>query len=295
MDVDDGFGAKLALAIKALSVSRSRLAHELAVDKSAVGRWVSGTALPSAHNLERLTQRVAATHPGFTMADWDVALPALAARLGVTPPQAAAPDVDWLAPGLMTEARANTAMRGGAYEGVWRTTRPSADNAGAPFVHDHMVQRVAPDGLLRYRLGVFGLRFHGIGLPIQGQLFSIASDTVSGVFIFSIVKAVARRKAVVLDGLTLTCLRNTDGDIVATPCIFERVADLPPDPADDDAVLERCMRASSFAAAEAVDPAYARRLLPDIGPAAHAAGGELLLLMRFAESLSRAAPIGGRD
>jgi hypothetical protein len=44
---------------------------------------------------------------------------------------------------------------------------------------------------------------------------------------------------------------------------------------------------------EDISPALRDHLLPDIGPAAALAGGELLMLMRFANSLSRAAPVGG--
>ena len=52
------FAAKLDLVLRALSLSRGRLAAALGVDKSLVGRWTSGAVTPSDHNLSRLTQFV---------------------------------------------------------------------------------------------------------------------------------------------------------------------------------------------------------------------------------------------
>jgi hypothetical protein len=42
------FCRKLELVLKALSTSRGRLAADLGVDKSIVGRWVSRTAISKA-------------------------------------------------------------------------------------------------------------------------------------------------------------------------------------------------------------------------------------------------------
>ena len=68
-DATGGFTARLELILKALSLTRGRLAAELGVDKSLVGRWVSGAVKPSALNLERLTAFVARRQPGFTLLD----------------------------------------------------------------------------------------------------------------------------------------------------------------------------------------------------------------------------------
>ena len=62
------FSTKLALALKALSMSRGRLAADLGVDKSLVGRWASGAVSPSDHNLANLTRLIASKTPG--MAVW---------------------------------------------------------------------------------------------------------------------------------------------------------------------------------------------------------------------------------
>ena len=77
------FSAKLSFALKALSLSRGALAAELGVNKSMVGRWVSGAAKPSAHNLARLSEHVARRLDGDPARD-----DALFAEFGRRPPAA---------------------------------------------------------------------------------------------------------------------------------------------------------------------------------------------------------------
>lgn len=69
MPVTTPFSRKLDLVLKALSLSRGRLAAQLGVDKSLAGRWASGAVTPSAHNLENLTRLVASHRPGFSLLD----------------------------------------------------------------------------------------------------------------------------------------------------------------------------------------------------------------------------------
>ena len=76
------FPARLLLVLKALSISRGRLASELAVDKSVISRWLSGGQAPSGENLANLTALVASRRPGFTLLDWEAEPEDLAARLG---------------------------------------------------------------------------------------------------------------------------------------------------------------------------------------------------------------------
>ncbi|HEX8448913.1 MAG TPA: helix-turn-helix transcriptional regulator, partial [Allosphingosinicella sp.] len=85
------FAARLELVLKALSISGGRLAADAGVDKSLVSRWRSGSVTPSSHNLARLTHVIAARRPGFTMLDWELDIPALAARFGVEAPAPAVP------------------------------------------------------------------------------------------------------------------------------------------------------------------------------------------------------------
>jgi transcriptional regulator with XRE-family HTH domain len=69
--MEQPFSAKLTLVLKALSLSRGQVASLLEVDKSAVGRWLTGAVKPSAHSLSQLSAVVAAKVPGFAVLDWD--------------------------------------------------------------------------------------------------------------------------------------------------------------------------------------------------------------------------------
>jgi DNA-binding transcriptional regulator YiaG len=80
------FSERFSLILKALSVSRGRIAADLGVDKSLVGRWASGTVRPSEHNLANLTRLIAGRLPGFTMLDWDRDIAAFARLCGVDAP-----------------------------------------------------------------------------------------------------------------------------------------------------------------------------------------------------------------
>jgi transcriptional regulator with XRE-family HTH domain len=75
------FGQKLAVVLKAINLSRSRLAQIVGVDKSVVSRWASGGQIPSDHNLSLLTEAVARHRPGFERRDWDLDAKGLAKRL----------------------------------------------------------------------------------------------------------------------------------------------------------------------------------------------------------------------
>src|ERR1700751_5269963 len=83
--MSESFAAKFALVLKALSISRGRLAADLGVDKSVVGRWVTGAVKPSSHNLSSLTALIAGGVRGFKMLDWDRSFADLANLMGADP------------------------------------------------------------------------------------------------------------------------------------------------------------------------------------------------------------------
>ena len=297
----DGLAGKLAVALKVCSLSRGRLAAELAVDKSVVSRWLSGANAPSEHNLSVLTRLIAEHAPGFTMLDWDLPDGCFADRL--RGPRAAPSASDraaalselagWLPDSLLDEVRATVASRGHAYEGLWRSTRLANDLPGR-FVHDSLLIRRSPGGLLRLRLGVIDMRFEGWTLPIQTQLFTFAVDPASGVVLFGVFNAVMRNRAEVLDGLTLTLAGRGGGAPVAAASLMERTGDLTGDEAADDARFEAAVLANPLAPEGSVPPHIRDHLFHDIGPGAFARGGPALLMLPFAQSLSR-GPLSQRD
>jgi hypothetical protein len=292
------FPEKLNFAMKALSVSRTGLASELKVDKSVVGRWVSGVNKPTGHNLTSLSTVIAARRPGFTDLDWDRELEAFRQLFGVAdiaetavPPTPGAED--WLPAEVVREAVLTTSLTGAAYEGFWRTTRPASEQPGR-FLHDRILIRRGENGLLNFQLSVSDLQFKGVAFPSRTQIFGICADPSTGVFLFVILNGVLRYRADVMDGLALTLQRNGGGAPMASAVLMERTGPLSGDVAADEERLRDLARQDPLAAEGSVSPAVAAHLLRDVGPAAQAAGGDLMLLMPFAQSMAR-GPEPGLD
>lgn len=276
--MQSSFGERLTLALKALSMSRGRLAAELQVDKSLVGRWASGAVHPAAHNLERLTRLLAEKHPGLTLLDWEREPADFAALFGVDPvsvTQPRQPGVP-LPPETLDAAYASTSQRGEAYEGFWRATHPAVIAPGR-FFHEHGMIRRGVGGLLRFELGGPDVRYVGSILPIEGQVFVIATDTVRHLPCFMIFNIVTMPKIVLMDGILLTAgnaMRNPS----AYPIVMERIGDLTGDRPADDAHAESLMTRPQFVQDdECVSPAMRNHLIRDFGPEAIKAGGDLLL------------------
>src|ERR1700761_3478616 len=183
--MSEPFAKKLELTLKVLSMSRSRLAADLGVDKSVVGRWVSGAVQPSAHNLSLLSALIAERIPGFTALDWDRSLASFAELVGADLKAVAGhtPALDSALSGLpllgMEQFLSATALRGPAYEGFYRTTRPYILAPGR-FIHDHAMVRIDPNGLLRLRIGAGGTIADGWILPAGNQIFAVTVGVISG-------------------------------------------------------------------------------------------------------------------
>lgn len=282
------FGERLTLALKALSMSRGRLAAELEVDKSLVGRWASGAVSPSSHNLERLTHLLARKLPGLTLLDWERAPGEFAALFGVDPPRIAVerPSGIALPDATIDAAIASTRMRGEAYEGFWRATHPAIVAPGR-FFHEHGIIRIGENGLLRFELGGADVRYVGTILPIEGQVFVVATDSVRHLPCYLIFNIVTMPRIVAMDGLLLTA-GNAMRDPSAYPIVLERIGDLSGDVAADDAHAEALMKRPQFVQDEALVPQAMRdHLIRDVGPAAAKLGGDLLLTAAGTSSLTR--------
>ncbi len=288
--MSEPFSARLALAIKALSLSRGRLAADLQVDKSVVGRWVTGAAEPSGHNLSRLTGLIAQRVEGFNALDWDRDLPDFAARLGADPVVAglspAATMVQGLPIVLMDQIRATSGLRGPAYEGFFRSTRPFVQNPGR-YLHDHGMLRMDAQGLLALKMGTGGQVVEGWMLPMQNQLFCIASDLTSGALIFGIFNGVPAARAQVVDGLILGAALDPGRTPTASVMMFERIGDLSGDPEADDARFAELAASNPVAPEGSISPELQAHLAPDVGPKELALGGDWLLRMPLARSLAR--------
>ncbi|MDP3852155.1 helix-turn-helix transcriptional regulator [Phenylobacterium sp.] len=280
-------------------MSRGRLAADLGVDKSLVGRWASGAVTPSAHNLENLTKLVTSKRSGFTMLDWDRDIDSLARVFGLEPAnghtqqaKANGHAVGLPLPGLDL-VRMVTERRAGTYEGFWRSTRPSIAMPGKIF-HDYGMIRRGPEGLLEFKMGGSGLLFDGWMLPVEGQLFAILFDTVGQTPVFLIFNGVSLHKAVQLDGLILAAALNAARTPSAYPVVLERLGDLSGHREADDAEYAELLTRDTAATDETAPPAMRDHLIRDIGPTPAAAGvGEMFLLSSWANSLSKGLSLGG--
>lgn len=296
MAADTHFATRLMLVMKALSISGGRLAADVGVDKSLVSRWCSGAVTPSAHNCARLTQVIATRQPGFTMLDWELDLPTLAARFGVTVPttvvQSDTPSgfAEWLALPKFRDAALASGTASAALAGFWRTTRPSPEFPGK-FVHDHVIMEKTADGPLRFRIGLFSSRLVGWSMAVGDQMFCCASNQVTGASIFAIFNRVHRPRIDVLDGVTLACMADAGGSPVAAACLLERIDELSGDPAADDDHYEALLAEHPIAPDGSVPEDIQRHLLFDVGPTAMSRGGDPVLMMRSMTSLARGSRV----
>ena len=290
--MSEPFAKKLELVLKVLSLSRARLASDLGVDKSVVSRWVSGAVLPSAHNLSLLSARIAERIPGFMTLDWDRSLAAFAELIGAdlkaiaghNPPPGSA--ISGLPIAGMEQFLGATTMRGAAYEGFYRTTRPYILAPGR-FIHDHAMVRIDPNGLMRLRIGAGGTIADGWVLPAGNQLFAVTVDVISGAVLFGIFHGVATPRAEVIDGLVLAPSLDVGRTPASYPMLLNRVEDLTGDPdADDKRFIELAAR-DPVAPEGSIPEAVRQHLNGDFGPAAAALGGELLLRLPLARSMAR--------
>jgi hypothetical protein len=294
------FSEKLELVLKALSMSRGRLAFELEVNKSLVSRWVSGAVTPSSHSLSALTQLIARKRPGFTMLDWDRDTASLAGLFGVDPSALAKPapptDADRangvaFPPETIEAARREIQRRGASYEGLWNGTRPASTMPGV-LLRERALIRLK-EGVLYMRWGAPGQECRGWLLMQMGQLYGMLVDVADDSMLFCVLNGVTSPRVEAIDGLLLANAKDTVQSPTAQPTLLERVGDLTGDEAADDARYEALKESSPYVLREdEVSPHVRAHLLRDFGPAAHARGGDMLLRLPIAISMSRGGPAG---
>lgn len=290
------FSEKLALVLKALSMSRGRLASELGVDKSLVGRWVSGAVTPSSHNLENLTRLISGKRDGFTMLDWDRDLAGLAKLFDVeamlvepgTPAAAAGSVLDALFGPLQEAARNAGPDRVGPYEGFWRSTM-AAPGQPVRLLCIYGLIRRAENGLIEFRGGCAGLLYDGWLLPAEGKLFAMVLDVWARTPVAMILNTVSLPRATRLDGLVLTALMDSNRTPLATPIVFERIGDLSGDREADDLRFAELKTRKPFPEPGEISAEVQAHIVRDFGPGTAQVGGDQLLMSSLARSLSTGA------
>ncbi len=292
------FAQKFSFALKALSISRVRMAADLGVDKSLVGRWAAGSVHPSEHNLSRITQHIATRISDFTMLDWNRGSAEFAHLFGIE----VEPESDLngvlagsqpFPPAFLTQCRAETARRGTAYEGFWRTTRPSILMTKKTF-HDYGMIRLASNGLLEVRMGGSGLKFDGWMLPAEGNVFVVLYDSIGFTPLFLIFRGITLPKAVTLDGLLMLVALDAARTPAAIPLLLERIGDLSGDAAVDDAACTELIARDHIAADGEANEETLAHLFQDIGPEAAKKGGSMFLVTSERLNHSRGTTLTGK-
>lgn len=292
--MSDHFAKRLRLALDALSMSRGRLAAELGVDKSLVGRWASGTGGPSPLNREGLTRLIATKRPGFTLLDWERELADFAALFGVTIAEPPATPANGVPASLLQLVRPAGDADVTPYEGFWRTTHASLFEPGR-FCQQHGMFRRAADGVLKFELGADGVRYGGVMFPIEGQLFAVVGDNVRNLPALMILNVVSMPKIVLLDGLLLAASSSLRIPSAYT-IIFERIGDLSGDPSRDDAhVADLMKRPEVLEDSDALPEIVRDHLLRDFGPEAASRGGELMLSAPLTRKLAQIVALSGQS
>lgn len=282
----DTFAAQLELALKVLSMSRSRMASELGVDKSVIGRWLAGQVKPSPHNLERLTAVIAARRSSFTMLDWDHDLAGFGAALGAPSTVRRSRFGTGLPLPLLDQIAALTDRRASAYEGFFRTTRPSALMPGR-YLHDHGITKRDGQGLMAYRMGIAGTEYEGWLLPVQNQLICISTDLTSGAMAFAIFNGVQQPTADLIDGITLSTALDPGRTIIAAPIVLQRLGPLSGDDEADEARYREMIASPPLAPEGSVPQNIQDHLSRDFGPSEMAKGGDWMMTLGLARSMAR--------
>jgi len=292
------FSEKLAFVLKALSKSRARMAADLGMNKSVIGRWVAGSVKPSAHNLSRLSALVARSVPGFRALDWERDMEGLATLFEATSGRVPAGPVSGLPGGLplpfLGQMVSMTAVWGAGYEGFYRSTRPFAARPGR-FVHDHCMVKRAENGLLRLNLANSGVLVDGWVLPLQEQIFIIGAEFTGGGLVFALLNGVKGAQVDVLDGIILSPILDLERTPTASAIILERIENLTGDDAADEARFADLGAREALAPEGSIPETLREHLARNIGPDPLAMGGDWLLRMPLSRSVSRGAPPSTRE
>jgi transcriptional regulator with XRE-family HTH domain len=284
------FSEKLTLVLKLLNLSSAQVAHALEVHKSVVSRWLNGGSAPAAHNLAALTALIAQRSPGFSRLDWDRTPGALMLRFGVDPHQiegGRTAEAPVLTLPTWDQILATAALRGGAYEGFFRLTRPCALQPGK-LLEEYALVQPNPGGLPRFRLAAEGAMLEGWLLTVHDQIHIVAADKVGGALMFGIFNGMGAARIGAVDGIVIGPSLDVGRSPTAMPVYGEHIEELSGDPAADERRLIELAAGIRRLDAAGVNGPVGARVLRDCGPTAFGQGGALVLQMPLEGCLTRA-------
>lgn len=229
-------GTRIGIVLKLMNLSRGQLAVRLRVDKSLVGRWVSGQVRPSAHNLAALTALVAERVAGFNLLCWELDDAGFAAELGLRPTgpaEAGSADEPTLPFRIVESSRREVSWEGDAYPGFYLIWRLALNNSGMVVRGVIQIERRGDDLRFRETEGINEHRGHII--LNRGQLYAIGEEEQrqDGMF-FLILNGVGAGRALILDGIMLTVCSIRTRPPGATIVVLERLAEASADEREND-------------------------------------------------------------
>jgi hypothetical protein len=237
------FPENLAWVMTRLNLSRVELAHRIGVDKSVVRRWVLGQTQPSDLNLSMLTSMAAERIEGFTRDCWHEAPGALPSRLDLPAANGNVPDpLETVFPHF--GAKAHSSLQSGLdrYAGIWAMLCVVAapDGGHALFASGGMITSKGSQLWLRSSDGGAGMRTGDGPIFVSEDKVWMLLDEWSGRkdLCAILLNGSAAQQAVIMDGLYL--VRSfISGSPVAGRIRFFRLADVPEDPAEADALYQK--------------------------------------------------------
>lgn len=280
MERVDGLPDKLDMMLKASSLSRVALAQQMGVDKSLVGRWVKGTIHPGEHNLSRLTAVFQDRWEKLTLADWYLDIAELAQKIGVSWRAGIPSGPEMRASGpfarIAEAAGTELAQRASAFEGFWRTTRPSVLMPDQIF-HDYGIFRQTADGMIEVIMEGAGLRFEGWLFPMAGNVYVFLWDPVGRTPLIVLMKGVSLPRAMSFDGLLLLSALDANRTPAALPIVLERLGDITDDVDGDNAAVKRMVNEKPEPIQPLPQDKVREFLYRDVGPQAKEVGQDLFL------------------
>jgi hypothetical protein len=155
---------------------------------------------------------------------------------------------------------ATAAVRGEGFEGFFRSTRPHPRMPGR-FLHEHIMIRRDPVGLLRLAMGSAKNLVDGWVIPLHGHCYCI--------------------------GLVLIPGADQGYSPTATAMLCERVGELSGDREADDKRFAELASQNPLAPEGSIPENIRKHLARDFGPEQLARGGDWLLTMSLARTMTR--------